>query len=550
MGLIQRLTLKEENRAERSALLDNDDLRPWPRERRTWGFWSFNLFWFAAVTNVSNFMGGASFLSMGLGLWEGVGCSTAGFAIVAIFMALNGRAGSMWHVGFPVYARSSFGVYGAYWPTINRACMSIVWSGVNSVSGGQVIYVLLHSIFPSIARIENKLSPDLALTSASMFCFFIFIILTGIMVALPLKKWKYLTYTKSVVFVLSSVGMIALCVTQAGGSLGPAVTTGGTVTGSKRHWLLIRFILTSAASCSTFASNASDWQRNAIKPSDPILGQILGFPLSNMIVSIIGMLVASTSQVVTGEIMWNPINYLDAILTRSYTPSVRAGVFFISLGFTYSQLFSSAIENAYPFANDFSALLPRVFNIRRSLYLCLVLTIAINPWYLLGSASIFISVLASYQIFLFSIMAVLLVDYYCVSKGLFNVDDLYTTSRQGTYWYTYGVNPRAFAAYLVGAAVNFYGFLGNVGAVDVGVATTRSYYFTIFTTTTAAGLTYFACCKIWPVKHYNPKWSEPKSWEPEDGQPGIVRYDSEAGSTTDEDGKEKDFATAVAQPVV
>ncbi|KAK4048034.1 hypothetical protein OIV83_005068 [Microbotryomycetes sp. JL201] len=495
-------------------------------------------------------MGGASFLSMGLGLWEGVGCSTAGFAIVAIFMALNGRAGSMWHISFPVLSRSSFGVFGAGWATFNRACMSVVWSGVNSVSGGQCVYVMLHAIFPGIARIPNKLSPDLALTSASMFCFFIFVFLTAVMVTLPLKKWYWLTYTKSAVFVLSAVGMIALSVTQAGGSAGPAVTQGGTATGSTRHWLLIRFVLTSAASCSTFASNASDWQRNAIKPSDPILGQILGFPLANMVVSIIGLLVASTSQVVTGEIMWNPLEYLDAILTQSYTPSIRAGVFFISLGFTYSQLFSSAIENAYPFANDFSALLPRFFNIRRSLYLCLVLTIAINPWYLLGSASIFISVLASYQIFLFSIMAVLLVDYYLIAKGLFHVEDLYTTSRQGTYWYTYGVNFRAFAAYLVGVAVNFYGFLGNVGAIDVGVATTRSYYFAIFTTTTAAGLTYFALSKIWPVRHYNVKWSEPVSWEPEDGQPSVVKYDSEAGSTTDEDAKEKDFATAFAQPVV
>ena len=56
MGLIQKIALKEENRHSRSALLDNDDLRPWPLERRKWGFWTFNMFWFAAVTNVSKFL--------------------------------------------------------------------------------------------------------------------------------------------------------------------------------------------------------------------------------------------------------------------------------------------------------------------------------------------------------------------------------------------------------------------------------------------------------------------------------------------------------------
>lgn len=90
--------------------------------------------------------------------------------------------------GFPAYCRSSFGVFGAYWPIVNRAAMAVVWNGVNSVTGAQCIYVLLHSIFPSIAHIENKLSPSLALTSASMFCFFIFLFLLAVMVSLDLKK--------------------------------------------------------------------------------------------------------------------------------------------------------------------------------------------------------------------------------------------------------------------------------------------------------------------------------------------------------------------------
>lgn len=43
-----------------------------------------------------------------------------------------------------------------------------------------------------------------------------------------------------------------------------------------------RFTLLAAASCSTFASNASDWQRNARKKNDPVLGQLFGFPLANV----------------------------------------------------------------------------------------------------------------------------------------------------------------------------------------------------------------------------------------------------------------------------
>lgn len=38
----------------RDKALDNEDLRPFPLERRTWNTASYNIFWFAAVTNVAN----------------------------------------------------------------------------------------------------------------------------------------------------------------------------------------------------------------------------------------------------------------------------------------------------------------------------------------------------------------------------------------------------------------------------------------------------------------------------------------------------------------
>lgn len=103
-------------------------------------------------------------------------------------------------------------------------------------------------------------------------------------------------------------------------------------------------ILTSTASCSTFASNAADWQRNAKRPNDPILGQILGFPISNFIVQVIGMLVASTSATVYGEVVWNPVTYLKMLLEDNYDAKHRAGAFFIAAGFVYSLLFSVSIR--------------------------------------------------------------------------------------------------------------------------------------------------------------------------------------------------------------
>lgn len=156
-----------------------------------------------------------------------------------------------------------------------------------------------------------------------------------------------LVYTKLVVFIISAVAMCAWTLTLAGGA-GPVIHQKGTATGSDRAWLIIRFFLLGAANCATFASNAADFQRYAKKPSNVILGNLVGFPLSNFIVAVVGNLVGSSSAVVFGSIVWNPLTYLDMIQTANYTAGNRAGCFFIAACFSYSAIFSSIFENSLP----------------------------------------------------------------------------------------------------------------------------------------------------------------------------------------------------------
>ena len=96
-----------------------------------------------------------------------------------------------------------------------------------------------------------------------------------------MPKWPLLIRIKLIAYVLSTIGMLAMAL-HASGGVGDTLTAKAKVHGSEKAWLIVRFTLLSAAGCSTFASNASDWQRNASRPKDPIWGQILGFPFSNV----------------------------------------------------------------------------------------------------------------------------------------------------------------------------------------------------------------------------------------------------------------------------
>lgn len=214
-------------------------------------------------------------------VWDGLLVNFFGFLLISFFMVLNGRPGAVYHIGFPVYCRASFGVFGSMWPTFNRAMSAVVWNGVNCVMGGQGVYIMLHAIFPSIARLPNHMSASSAMDSANMIGFFLFWLLLSSILFLAVPKWRFLIYIKLIAYIISSCAMLAMSIVHAGG-VGNILTAKPTVHGTERVWLIVRFTLLSAAGCSTFASNASDWQRNAAKPRDPIFGQIFGFPLSNV----------------------------------------------------------------------------------------------------------------------------------------------------------------------------------------------------------------------------------------------------------------------------
>lgn len=120
-------------------MLDNDSIRPTPAKDRTWTQFTYMMFWFSATANVSNLYSASTGMTMGLTMWEAIACSFGGQILAGFLMALNGRAGAMYRIPFPVLCRSSFGPWGAFWPTFNRAVMSIVWNGVNSVQGAQCL---------------------------------------------------------------------------------------------------------------------------------------------------------------------------------------------------------------------------------------------------------------------------------------------------------------------------------------------------------------------------------------------------------------------------
>lgn len=140
-------------------MLTNHDLKPVEPERRQWGSWNFVGFWIADSFNINTWMISSSMVVAGLSWWQSWLCVWIGYTIAACFVCLTGRIGAMYHIGFPVVNRASFGIWGSLWPVFNRAAMACIWYGVQSYIGGRCVYLMIRAIWKSWVGLSHASPP-------------------------------------------------------------------------------------------------------------------------------------------------------------------------------------------------------------------------------------------------------------------------------------------------------------------------------------------------------------------------------------------------------
>ncbi len=166
------------------------------------------------------------------------------------------------------------------------------------------------------------------------------------------------------------------------------------------------------------------------------------------ITSFLGIVIASASApMFGGEPVWNITDIMDKMLDAYPTPATRAGLFFISAGFIYVQLFLNVAANSISAGCDLTAILPRYINIRRGGYFAAIIGFCMCPWLMYKSSATFGNYLGAYGVLLSCVAGPMICDYWLVRRGHYRLADLYTNKPDGWYSYTYGINWRAYLAY-------------------------------------------------------------------------------------------------------
>ena len=152
--------------------------------------------------------------SYGLSWWQSWICVWFGYFIAACFVCLTGRIGATYHIGncpqracctnvtdstlgFPVVARSSFGIWGSLWPVFNRAAMACIWYGVQAWIGGTCVYLMIRSIWPSWQDLPNTMPASSGTNTRDFVSFFLFWLLSLPAIWFPVHKIRHLFTVKA-----------------------------------------------------------------------------------------------------------------------------------------------------------------------------------------------------------------------------------------------------------------------------------------------------------------------------------------------------------------
>lgn len=197
--------------------------------------------------------------------------------------------------------------------------------------------------------------------------------------------------------------------------------------------------------------NFGDFSRYAKSPSQMKRGNFWGLPVNFVFFSLIAVVTISGTPVVFGELIVDPIEVMGKLDNKT-------AVLILGLTMLIATVGVNIVANFVSAAFDISNISPKYISWRTGGLVASVLSVALLPWNLFSSPEVIhvtVDVLAA---LIGPVYGILIIDYYYIKRRHVVVHDLYSTSREGSYWYRHGVNWKAVAA-LIPAGV--YRWIAN-----------------------------------------------------------------------------------------
>lgn len=442
----------------KSSSLYSEDLAPIPQSKRTWNTWNYAALWISMSLCIPTYMLASSLIEGGMNWWQSILTIFLGNTIVLIPMILNGHAGAKYGIPFPVFARASFGVKGANIPAMLRAIVACGWFGIQTWIGGYALYQMLRLWFPALETLPQIFPESFGLKTGPAITFFLFWILNMYIIYLGVDSIRKLLVFKAFFLPFAAIALLIWAIVAAKG-LGPILKQPSKFQDSGEFWHYFFPALTGMVGFwATLSLNIPDFTRYAKSQRAQVNGQIIGLPPSMTLFSFIGVVVTSSTAIIYGNTIWDPL-----VLAGKFENRLLVSVAMIAVAL--STLATNIAANMVSPANDFANLSPKRISFRTGGYITGFIGLLIFPWKLIASPSGFIFTwLIAYSSLLGPVGGIMITDYYFIRRQQLSVTQLFEP--HGRYSFTNGFNGIAIIALLSGILPNVPGFLLATGVLS------------------------------------------------------------------------------------
>ncbi|MFC8075470.1 NCS1 family nucleobase:cation symporter-1 [Streptomyces sp. NPDC057307] len=413
--------------------LTNDDLAP--VKKQSWNSYNILAFWMSDVHSIGGYVTAGSLFALGLASWQVLFALIVGILIVNVFCNLVAKPSQVTGVPYPVINRAVFGVAGANIPAIIRGLIAIAWYGVQTYLASQSLLIIFLKFWPSSASLND--STFLGLSPLGYICYAI------LWVAQAAVFWRgmesirrFIDWAGPAVYVVMIVLAVYL-VSKAGWSnISFNLSEGESLGFGASIPVMLSAIALVVSYFSGPMLNFGDFARYG-KSFDAVKkGNFFGLPVNFLFFSLLTVVTASATVPVFGELITDPIHTVERIDTA----------FAILLGgltFVIATIGINIVANFISPAFDFSNVSPQKISWRAGGMIAAVGSVLLTPWNWYSDPEAIHYTLGLLGALIGPLFGILIAGYYVISRQHVVVDDLFTRSPTGRYWFRKGYNPNA-----------------------------------------------------------------------------------------------------------
>ena len=425
--------------------LFNEDLAP--LKTQTWTSYNIFAFWMSDVHSVGGYVTAGSLFSLGLVSWQVLISLLVGILIVQFFCNLVAKPSQVTGTPYPVICRSVFGVKGANIPAILRGLIAVAWYGIQTFLASSAFMILALKFSPGLAAYADvKQSGFAGLSTLGWACFMFLWVVQAIVFWRGMEAIRqFIDWAGPAVYVVM-VALAAYLIGKAG------ISSVGLTLGEVKYkgWDALPVMINAVALVVSYFSgpmlNFGDFSRYGKSFEAVKTGNFWGLPVNFLGFSLLTVITTSSTLPVFGHLIIDPVEVVSKI---DNTFAVVLGAF----TFMTATIGINIVANFVSPAFDFSNVAPKLISWRMGGMIAAVGSIFITPWNLYNNPEVIHYTLDILGAFIGPLFGILIADFFIIKKQQVVVDDLYTMSPNGRYWYSNGYNKCAVMAVIPSALV-------------------------------------------------------------------------------------------------